>query len=322
MKRMVELRTMKFEFKRSQEKSESILFKKFMRDRYLLLLLIPGVLYFIVFQYLPMGGLLIAFKDYSIHRGIWESPWVGLDNFKKAFASTDFWYVLRNTIVISTYKLIFGFPAPIILSLFLNELRSRYFKRVVQTVLYLPHFISWVVIAGILVGILSPSYGLAGPVFKMLGMEPIHLMASTKHFRGLLVASEIWKNMGWGTIVYLAALSNIDPSLYESAVVDGANKLMTTIYITLPSISSVIILLLIIRIGNLLDAGFEQVLVMQNDLVRPISDIFQTFVYRRGLERGDYSYATAVEFFNSAVALILIVSADRFAKFIGEEGLI
>ena len=163
-------------------------------------------------------------------------------------------------------------------------------------VLYLPHFISWVVIAGILVGLLSPSYGLVRPVFRMLGMEPIHLMASTKHFRGLLVVSEVWKEAGWGTIVYLAALSNIDQKLYESAIVDGANKLKTAIYITIPSISSVIILLLIIRIGHLLDAGFEQVLVMQNDLVRPISDIFQTFVYRRGLERGDYSYATAVEF--------------------------
>jgi putative aldouronate transport system permease protein len=298
------------------------LLKDIKRDRYLLLLLVPGIAYFLIFKYLPMGGIVVAFKKYSIMRGIWDSPWVGLYNFKKAFAAEEFFNVLRNTFLISSYKLIFGFPAPIILSLLLNEVRNSKFKRTVQTILYLPHFISWVVIAGILLTILSPSRGLVLPLYNLFGKKPPYFMASIGHIRGILVASDIWKNVGWGTIVYLAALSTVDPNLYEAALIDGANRIKQVIYITLPSISSVIVLLLILRIGNLMNAGFEQIQVMLNDYIRPVIDIFDTFVYRRGIERADYSYATAVGLFNSVVSMILIVTADRFAKIIGEEGLL
>lgn len=292
------------------------------RDKYLLIMLIPGLTFFIIFKYLPMGGLLIAFKDYSIFKGIWESPWVGLTHFRKVFNSPDFWNVLRNTLLISSYKLIFGFPAPIILSLLLNEIRSNSFKRTVQTVIYLPHFISWVIIAGIMRSILSPTYGILGEVYKLFNMQPINLMASLQHFRSLLVISDIWKEMGWGTIIYLASLSTIDPNLFEAAIIDGASKLKQVFYITLPSIKSVIILLLILKIGGLMNAGFEQIYVMQNDLVRPISDIFDTFVYRRGIQKADYSFSAAVGMFNSVVSLILIFSANKFAKLIGEEGIL
>jgi putative aldouronate transport system permease protein len=296
--------------------------KEFLRDKYLLLMLLPGITFFILFKYLPMGGVLIAFKNYNIFKGIFDSPWVGLDNFRKVFSSTDFSNVLRNTLLISSYKIIFGFPAPIILSLMLNEIRNRHFKKTIQIVIYLPHFISWVVISGIMLSILSPSYGVAGEIYRFFGREPVNLMASSKHFVGLLVVSEIWKEIGWGTIIYLATLSTIDPNLYEAAIVDGANKIRQIIHITLPSMTGVIALLLILRIGNLLAAGFEQILVLQNDLVRPVSDIFDTYVFRRGIQQGNHSFTTAVGLFNSVVSLILIVGADRFSKRIGEEGLL
>jgi len=283
-----------------------------------------GIAYFIIFKYLPMGGLVIAFKNYSVIRGIWASPWVGLDNFRKAFRAPDLLNVLRNTILISTYKLIFGFPAPIILALLLNEIRNSKFKRCIQTILYLPHFISWVVIYGIMLTMLSPSFGIVTGIFSLFGKEAPYLLVSTDHIRGLLVISSIWKEVGWGTIIYLAAFSTVDPCLYESAIIDGANRWKQMIYITLPSISGVVVLLLILRIGNIMDAGFEQVqvFVQNNDYIRPVIDIFDTFVYRRGIQRADYSYSTTVGLFKSVVSLILIASADRIAKLIGEEGLL
>jgi putative aldouronate transport system permease protein len=264
----------------------------------------------------------IAFKEYSVNRGIWESEWVGLYNFRRAFMAPEFFNVLRNTLLISTYKLIFGFPAPIILALLLNEVRQTKFKRTIQTIIYLPHFISWVVIAGIMINMLSPSRGVVAPIYALFGEEAPYFMISTKYIRSVLVMSDIWKSAGWGTIIYLAALSTVDPNLYEAALIDGANRIKQTIYITIPSISSVVILLLILNIGKLLNAGFEQVQVMLNDYTRPVIDIFDTFVYRRGLQRADYSYATAVGLFNSVVSLILIVTSDRLAKSFGEEGLL
>ena len=260
--------------------------KDIKRDKYLLLLISPGVLFLILFKYIPMGGIVIAFKNYSIFKGIWDSDWVGFENFRRVFSSSDFLMVLRNTLIISTYNIIFVFPVPIILSIILNEIRSRYFKKIVQTVIYMPHFVSWVVIAGIMLSVLSPTYGIAKEVFEFLGRKPIVLMASRQHFRTLLVLSSIWKESGWGTIIYLAAFSTIDPNLYEAAVVDGAGKLRRIWNITLPSIKGVIVLLLIINIGNIMNAGFDQILAMQNDLVRPVSDVFETYVFRRGLQRG------------------------------------
>jgi putative aldouronate transport system permease protein len=296
--------------------------KDIKRDKYLLLLISPGVLFLILFKYIPMGGIVIAFKNYSIFKGIWDSDWVGFENFRRVFSSSDFLMVLRNTLIISTYNIIFVFPVPIILSIILNEIRSRYFKKIVQTVIYMPHFVSWVVIAGIMLSVLSPTYGIAKEVFEFLGRKPIVLMASRQHFRTLLVLSSIWKESGWGTIIYLAAFSTIDHNLYEAAVVDGAGKLRRIWNITLPSIKGVIVLLLIINIGNIMNAGFDQILAMQNDLVRPVSDVFETYVFRRGLQRGDYSFSAAMELFKSVVACILVFSADKFAKRIGEEGIL
>ncbi len=296
--------------------------KDIKRDKHLLLLITPGILFLILFRYVPMGGIIIAFKDYSIYKGIWESDWVGFENFRRVFSSSDFLAVLRNTLLISIYKIIFGFPAPIILSLVLNEIKNKSFKRIVQTIIYMPHFISWVVISGIMLSIFSPTYGIAREIFEFFGQKPIVLMASRQHFRGLLVISDIWKGVGWGTIVYLAAISTIDPNIYEAAIMDGAGKFRRIWNVTLPSIKGVIVLLLIINIGNMMNAGFDQILVMQNDLVRPISDVFETYVFRRGLQRGDYSFSTAMELFKSVVACILIYSADRFAKKVGEEGIL
>lgn len=302
--------------------TESSLLKDIKRDKILLMMLIPGIVFFIVFKYVPMGGIVIAFQDYSVNRGIWKSQWVGLYNFKRAFMAPEFFNVLKNTLRISLYKLILGFPAPIILALFLNEMRNIKFKRTVQTIIYLPHFVSWVVIAGIMVNMLSPSRGIVAPIYALFGREAPYFMISKEYITGILVLSEMWKTAGWGTIIYLAALSTVDPNLYEAAIIDGANRIKQTIYITIPSISSVVILLLILNIGSLLNAGFEQVQVMMNDYIRPVIDIFDTFVYRRGIQKADYSYATAVGLFNSVVSLVLIVLSDRFAKTFGEEGLL
>ncbi len=291
-------------------------------DRALYLMLLPGFIYFILFKYLPMYGIVIAFKDFDIFRGIWQSDWVGLENFRRVFDSPDFWNIFRNTILISLYKIIFGFPAPILLALLLNELYSRKFKKVVQTVLYLPHFISWVVLSGIILAILSPQYGLPGIIFEVFNIEPVNILATQSYFRSILVISDIWKEVGWGTIIYLAALTQISPSLYEAAIMDGAGKLRQIWSITLPSISNVIVMLLILRIGGLMNAGFEQILVMQNSAVREVSEIFDTFVFKYGLQKGNYSFATAVGLFNSVIALILISLAQWVSKLFGEEGVI
>ncbi len=296
--------------------------KKLYADRFLYLLLVPGIAYFVIFRYLPIGGLAIAFKDYNIFAGIRQSPWVGLDNFRDVFASPDFLKILRNTLLISFYKIVLGFPVPIVLALLLNEVRSRSFKRITQTVLYIPHFLSWVVLGGIILAICSPNYGIIGRLVKVLDSDVVNLLGSRRHFRFILVVSEIWKESGWGMIIYLAALSQVDPNLYEAAIVDGATKWQRTWRITLPAISGVIIVLLIIRIGWIMNAGFEQVMVLLNPLVREVGDIFDTYVYRVGLRLGEYSFTTAVGFFKSVVALALLLMADRAAKLIGEEGLI
>lgn len=295
--------------------------------RYLYLLLIPGVAYFLIFKYLPMYGLIIAFKDYNVFlgknffNGIWASQWVGFKHFETLFNSLKFWQILRNTVVISFYKLIFGFPAPILLALLLNEVKNRHFKRTIQTILYLPHFISWVVIAGIVMSLLSMEFGVIKEVFKLFNIEPFNILASEKYFRSILVISDIWKGAGWGTILYLAGLSNIDVNLYEAAKIDGASRLKQAWYITLPGLLSIIVLQLILNIGSLLNAGFDQIISLQNFMVLSVSDIFETYIYRVGLGSMEYSFTTAVGLFKSVVAVLLIVISDRISKWITEEGL-
>ncbi|MBT9779427.1 ABC transporter permease subunit [Clostridium sp. MCC353] len=284
--------------------------------------MIPGLLYFILFRYLPMFGLVIAFKDYNIFKGIWASDWVGLANFKALIHSSDFWNVMKNTLVISLTKIVIGFPIPILLAILLNEIKAVKFKKVTQTLLYLPHFLSWVVIGGIMLNLFSPVFGLAGQVFRVLGMEPVNIMAKKSTIFWVVIFSDVWKEAGWSTIVFLAALTQVDLNLYEAARMDGANKFQQMLHITIPAISSIIIVMLILRIGKVMSAGFEQILVLQNPITMESIDIFDTYVYREGLGRGSYSFAATVDTFKSVIALILVTSANKISKMFGEEGIV
>jgi putative aldouronate transport system permease protein len=298
--------------------------KRIYYDRQLYVLLLPGIVIIFLFRYLPMGGLVIAFQDFNIFKGIWKSPWVGLANFREVFLHPDFWSIFRNTVLISVYKLVAGFPVPIVLALMLDEMPGAVFKRTVQTIIYLPHFISWVVLAGILLTLFSPSGGVLNQLAELFGTGPVttSIMTQSSTFRGVLVVSNIWKECGWGTIIYLAAISTIDPNLFEAAKVDGAGRFRQIWHITLPCIGGVIAVLLILAVGNLMEAGFEQILVMQNDIVRNVSEIFDTYVYTRGIAGGRYSFTATVGMFKSVVSLVLIYGANKVVKLLGEEGLI
>lgn len=292
------------------------------RYKVLYLIMIPGVLYFILFRYLPMFGLVIAFKDYDIFKGIWASDWVGLQNFKDIFHSPDFWNVMKNTLKISFAKILIGFPIPILLAILLNEIRNIKFKKITQTAIYLPHFLSWVVVGGIMLNIFSPVFGLAGQFFKFFNLEPVNILASKESIFWVVIFSDVWKEAGWSTIVFLAALTQVDMNLYEAAKMDGANKFQQMIHITIPAISSIIVVMLILKIGKIMNAGFEQILVLQNPITMESIDIFDTYVYREGLGRGSYSFAAAVDTFKSVIALILVTGANKISKWFGEEGIV
>lgn len=299
------------------EKSKDEIYK----NRYYYIFVVPLVLYLIIFRYTPLYFVQIAFRDYRITKSVAESTWVGFDNFKKLFISPGFLTALFNTFIISFYKLLIGFPAPIILALFLNEIESLKFKKVAQTIIYLPHFISWSIIGGIMYNLLSVESGIVNHMIQAFGSQPIFFMGDTKYFRSVLILSEVWKEMGWGTILYLSAIANIDPSIYEAAFVDGANRLQKLFYITLPSIKTTITVLLIIRVGNILNVGFEQILVLSNPMVQSVADVLDTYVYRVGLQEGRYSLAAAAGLFKTLVAAVLVFSSDRIAKKLGEDGL-
>lgn len=301
----------------AERKSE--LRRHFSLHKWLYIFLIPGFLYLLVFKYIPMFGIVIAFKDFSLVRGIWGSDWIGFENFEYLFKSKDFYIVLRNSLLLSCYQIIFGFPAPIILAVMLNEVRSVIFKRVSQTVLYLPHFISWVVLAGMVMNFLSPSTGPVNHVIKGLGYEPVSFLLEPSYFRTILVSAEVWKGVGWGTIIYLAAMTGIDPSLYESARMDGASRIQQVRYITLPGIASTIIVLLILQLGNILDNGFEQVFLLYNPRTYDVADVFETYTYRIGLIDGRLSFGAAVGLFKAAVGFVLILMANRIAKLFGKQ---
>jgi putative aldouronate transport system permease protein len=287
----------------------------------LYLIMVPGILYFILFKYLPMWGIVIAFKDFSIFAGFSASGWVGLEHFRKMMNDPQFFLVFRNTIIISLYKLIWGFPGPIILALLLNEIRSMFYKRTIQTLAYLPHFLSWIIIGGIMVNVLSPVTGAVNGVIEWLGFEPIFFLADPQWFRAMLVISDIWKEVGWGAIIYLAALAGVDPQLYEAAVMDGAGKWKQLIHVTLPSIMSTIIVLFLLRLGHILDVGFEQVFVLYNSLVYDVADVIETYVYRIGIGQSQFSYSTAVGLLKSVISLILVVIINKAVKKTGQEGI-
>ncbi len=290
--------------------------KKIKQYRVLLIMLIPAMIYYIIFHYLPMYGVLLAFKDFKITEGILGSPWAGLRHFEKIMNDTYFFTVLKNTIIISLYKLVFGFPVPIIFALLLSEISNVKFKKMVQTVSYLPHFISWVVLAGIFFTLFS----LDGPIngiVKMFGGDPMLFLADDRYFRTILVVTSIFQGFGWGSIIYFAAISSIDPQLYEAAVLDGASRFKRMVYISIPMLAPVIAIMLILSMSGILDAGFDQIFNMYNVKVYNVSDIIDTYVYRKGLIEMNYSYATAVGLFKSVVALILIVIVNQTVKWIG-----
>lgn len=299
-------------------------FEFWTKYKYLHILALPCVLYFIVFKYLPMYGIIIAFKDYSGSGGFWgiiDSEWVGLLQFRRFFNSVYFYRLTRNTLLISGYRLIFGFPMPILLALLLNEIRNIHFKKTVQTITYMPHFLSWVVVAGLVTTFLSPTSGPLNILLKQFGIEPIYFLGEKKYFRSILVISSIWKEIGWSSIIYLAAIAGIDPTLYEAATMDGARKWQKIWHITLPSIKEIIVIFLILAVGRILDENFEQILNLYNELVYEVADVYETYVYRQGLVEGLFAYSAAVNLFKAVISLIMVYGTNKIAKRIGAEGL-
>jgi len=291
------------------------------RYRWYYLLMLPGVLYFLVFHYGPMAGLVIAFQNYNLMKGIWGSEWVGLKNFEIIFNSPDFLLIFRNTLIISFYRIVFNMFPDLIFALILNEIRVQWFKRAIQTISYGPYFLSWVIVYGLVFAFLAPDSGLVNQLAREWGGSPVDYMSKKEYFRTILITTDIWKNTGYGAIVYLAALATIDPHLYEAATVDGAGRWRQLWHITLPGVMNVFVLLIILRIGHILDAGFEQVYIFLNARVYDVGDIIDTWVFRRGLFNLDFSVATAVGFFKGVVGLILVVGANRLAKRFGQSGI-
>lgn len=283
------------------------------RYRELYLLLLPTIIFFLIFSYVPYGGLLMAFQDFSPRRGILGSPWVGWEHFQYLFGRAGFYEILTNTVLISAYKLIFGMPVPILFALLLNEVRNLYFKRVTQTLTYFPHFLSWVVYGGLMVIFLAPGGALPNMVESFGGSNP-RFLSNPVYFRTILVVTNILKEFGWSAIIYLAAITAIDPALYEAAMVDGANRWQQMRHITLPAIRGVIIILFILNLGHILDAGFEQIFVMYNPSVYSVSEIIDTYVYKIGLVSGRFSLATAVGLFKGVIGMILILTSNQILK--------
>ncbi|WP_246313569.1 ABC transporter permease [Paenibacillus foliorum] len=277
-------------------------------------MVLPGLIYFILFKYIPLTGVIIAFQDYNVFNGIFGSKLVGLKHFYNLFTYPEFLRVLKNTLLISIYQIVLGFPAPIALAMLMNEVRRMFFKRTVQTILYLPHFLSWVIVGGLVINFLSPSSGMVNDILRWMGKEPVFFMQEPGYFRSIVVISAIWKEVGWGTIIYLAALAGINPELYEAAEVDGAGKLKQAFSITLPSLLPTIMVLLLLRVGNVLDLGFEQIYMLLNPLVTETGEIIDTYIYRIGLLGGQYSYTTAIGLFKSLVGVILVVGANQLSK--------
>ena len=293
--------------------------------RYLHLMVLPGLAFFLLFKYVPMYGIIIAFKNYKGAAGgfsaIMSAPWIGLKNFEIFFNSLYCERVFKNTIYLSILRLIFSFPAPILLALMINEIRANWFKRTVQTITYMPYFLSWVVVAGLLNTLLSPDNGAINTMIKMAGGQPVYFLTSKQWFRPILIISEIWKNIGYGSIVYLAAITSIDQEQYEAARVDGANKLQQIVHITLPALSEIIAIMLILQIGKMFDDNFDQIFNLYSPSVYEVSDVFETYVYRNGIQQSKFSYSAAVGLVKSVLALAMIVFSNKASKKLGAQGL-
>lgn len=298
-------------------------FRGYKKYASLCVMLLPVIVYFIIFKYIPMSGLALAFKDFQIAKGIWASPWVGLKYFEKALKSRTFIRSFQNTLIISLLKIFIGFPMPILFALMLNELRSLRFKKAIQTVSYLPHFLSWVVVAGLMTQLLSPNNGAVNYVLtKYMGFEkPIFFLGDNSYFRGTLIVSDIWKEVGWGSVLYIATIAGISPELYEAAVVDGATRFQRLLHVTLPSILPTITVMLILRVGSVMDAGFDQVFNLYNSAVYKTGDIIDTFVYRYGLGDMQYSFSTAVGLFKNVIGFVLVVGTNAITNKLNGTGI-
>ena len=302
---------------------------KYMKRHWILyLMLVPGMICLILFKYIPMGGIIIAFKNYNPFIGIWDSPWVGLTHFKNLFRGSDFMMLMRNTLAIFFMMLFLYFPMPIIVALLLNEIRSQVYKKVVQTCIYIPHFVSWVIVYSVTYLLLTKGSGVGNSgggiiyeISKKLTGQQIKFFESPDWFRPLMLIQQLWKETGWGTVIFLAALAGVDVQLYEAAEIDGANRLQRMWHITLPAIKGTIIVMLIMRCGSVLNTGFEQIFLLQNSMNRKVSEVFDTYVYRQGITQGSFSYSTAVGLFKGVVGTIMVLMSDRIAKMLGESGL-
>jgi putative aldouronate transport system permease protein len=303
------------------KRANSSKWKLAMRNLDYYLLLIPGLIFLLIFKYTPMYGVVIAFQDFNIFEGISGSDWVGFEQFQKLIHSEEFAQVFTNTLLISVYKIVLLFPIPILIALILNEVRVMVFKRTIQTIIYLPHFLSWVIISGLFITILSPSGGLINNIIQSFGGEPISFFMSNSYFRSVVVFTAGWKEVGWNAIVFIAAISGIDQEQYEAASIDGAGRIRKMLYISLPGILPTIVLMFILRLGNVLEAGTEQILTMYNPVVYQTGDVIGTFVYRVGLGKMDYSFSTAVGLFNSVVGFILVISGNYISKKLLNRGI-
>lgn len=299
--------------KKKVETSNVSLKTRIWKSRYYYLMLLPAIAYLIIFKYIPMYGLQIAFKNFRVSLGIWGSKWIGFRNFTDFFSSFSFEQLLKNTFAISLYGLFVGFPIPILVALVLNEIKSKY-KNLVQTVLYAPHFISTVVLVGIMVNLFSPSQGVVNTLLGYIGIEPIYFFGDPKYFRHLYVWSGVWQGMGWSAIIYLAALAGVDMELHEAADIDGASRLQKIIYINLPTILPTIIITLILQLGKIANVGWEKVYLMQNDLNVATAEVISTYVYKRGIIGQSYSFSSAVGLFNNLVNISLLLISNTISK--------
>ncbi|MCZ8511091.1 sugar ABC transporter permease [Paenibacillus filicis] len=301
--------------------TDSRVLRRLRRDKWLYALLLPGVLYFLVFKYVPMWGVVLAFKNYQPFLGFWKSEWVGLEHFRNFFQNPDFLRLIKNTLLLSFYNLIFFFPAPIVLALLLNEIRVSLYKRTIQTLIYVPHFISMVIVASISYVFLTTEGGVVNELLQQYTGYKIQFLADPHWFRPLIIAQTVWKECGWGTIIFLAALAGVDAEQYEAAIMDGAGRWRQLWHITLPSIRSTIVILLILRMGDVLDNGFEQIYLMTNALNREVADVFDTYVYLMGITQGAFSYSTAVGLFKSVVGVVLVFGSNFLARRFGQSGI-
>lgn len=297
------------------------LWSRIVKHRTIYLLMLPGLLFFIVFKFGPLWGLLLAFKDYNPYLGFAGSEWAGFDHFTALFADPNFYVMLRNTLAINLLGLVFNFPVPIVLALMLNEIRHETFKRINQSIVYMPHFLSWVVVASMTYFILSADVGIINKIIVSWGGESVSFLSQVNYFWAMITAQSVWKEAGWGTIIFLAAMAGVDPQRYEAAVVDGANRWRQIWHITLPAIRPTIVILLVLRLGSMFDVGFEQVLLMMNPLVMSVAEVFDTYSYTRGILQGNVSVGVAVGMFKGVIGLILIVAANRIVKKMGQEGI-